>query len=128
MTLSNQLHAERRFEEQIELLEAGALRCPLATDVANDYAYALATIPVDELRDGARALEIAQRIVAETDRGRPALLDTLACALAETGDFEGAVREAQHAVDMLEDRAPDEILALFRGRLETFQAGNAIRE
>ena len=129
VTLSNQLHAERRFEEQIVLLEDGFLHCPLSTDLANDYAYALATVPVEELRDGARALEIAQRAVGETGRGRPDLLDTLASALAETGDFEGAAREAQHAVELLEDRGVgEEVLAIFRGHLETFRTGRAVRE
>ena len=129
VSLSNWLHKERHFEEQIGLLAEGTRRCPLSTDLANDYAYALATLPVDELRDGARALEIAQRVVAETGRGRPDLLDTLASALAETGDFESAVREAQRALDLLGAKdAPEEVLAVFRGHLETFRTGHAIRE
>lgn len=127
--LSNRLHAKRRFEEQIALLKEGFVLCPLSTDLANDYAYALATLPVDELRDGTLALEIAQRVVTATGRGRPDLLDTLASALAETGDFEGAAREAQHAVELLEaGGAPEEIITIFRGHLGTFRAGEAIRE
>ena len=115
--------------EQISLLKEAVRLCPLSTDLANDYAFALATVPVDELRDGDLALELAERVVAATGRGRPDLLDTLACALAETGDFEGAVREAQHAVDLLvAGGASERTLAVFRGHLEIFRKDEAIRE
>ncbi len=126
--LSQTLHQAHRYGDQVEALEAGLLRCPEATDLANDLAYALATTPDDELRDGARALELARRAVREAG-SQPAYLDTLASAMAESGDFAGAVEASRQALELVESRgAPEHVLAEFRRHLELFEAGQPIRE
>ncbi|MCL2006242.1 MAG: tetratricopeptide repeat protein [Planctomycetaceae bacterium] len=56
----------------------------------NNLAWILCTSPKDEVRDGARAVELAER-AAELSRHRRAfVLSTLAAAYAEIGDFEKA--------------------------------------
>lgn len=60
----------------------------------NELAWLLATHPDASVRDGRRALELAEKIVLrDTTRfGRAA---TLAAARAESGDFAGAAREIE---------------------------------
>ena len=53
-------------------------------------AWLLATYPDAKSRDGAEAVQLAERGCALTDRRIPALLDTLAVAYAEAGDFARA--------------------------------------
>jgi tetratricopeptide (TPR) repeat protein len=54
------------------------------------------------LRNGARAVQLAERAVALTDQSQPAALDSLAIAYAEAGRFDEAVRAEETAVSMLQ--------------------------
>ena len=62
----------------------------------NNLAWLLATTPAAELRNGERAVELAERSVAVLRV--PATLDTLAAALAETGRFDEAVATVEEAI------------------------------
>ena len=97
-------------------------------------AWGLATSPVATARDGAAALAIIQPLCEATAYGDPRLLDTLAAALAETGDFEGAVRYAQQAMDLTR-AAPAQgssdaratALEALRRRLDLYAEGRTYR-
>jgi uncharacterized protein len=97
----------------------------------NDYAWLLATSEYPELRDGVRALKLAQRAVEQVRS--PSYLDTLAAAYAEVGRFEPAVaiqRDAVAAAAAL-DPAPANSAALLKelnAHLEAFEAGRPWRE
>lgn len=60
----------------------------------------LATAPDSTVRDGARALLLAEQLVAWRSDDA-AYLDTFAAAFAELGRFEDAVRTEQRAVGRL---------------------------
>ncbi|MDH3211968.1 MAG: sulfatase-like hydrolase/transferase [Myxococcales bacterium] len=127
--LANFLRAQARHEAQLEVLEAGVAQCPDSSDFLNDTAYALATSPVDALRDGPRALELAQRAVAASGGEQPSFLDTLAAAYAEMGDYERAVDSSRRAIALLKQRSVHErVLAAFERNLERFEAGQPVRE
>lgn len=66
----------------------------------NNLAWLLATASNRGLRDGARAVELAQALCLKTDYKVPAALDTLAAALAQTGKFEEAVKWAARSLEM----------------------------
>ena len=55
----------------------------------------------------------------------PALLDTLAAAYAETGDFEQAVKWQQKALELGQDEDDQEP---YCAHLKLFQAGQPCRE
>jgi arylsulfatase A-like enzyme len=127
VTLSNLLHAQEQYSRQLAALEAAVAQCPEATDLRNDLAYALATTPDAALRDGPRALALAQ----DVSRGgaNPAYLDTLACALAETGDTGAAARSVSRALRLVEGRGGHEDFArLLREHLAAFEAGRPVRD
>jgi tetratricopeptide (TPR) repeat protein len=63
----------------------------------NRAAWILATSPDDRVRNGPRALALSQRAVALTGRADPASLDSLAAAMAATGDFPRAAETAWSA-------------------------------
>lgn len=64
----------------------------------NNLAWALATRPEPELRDGRRAVEAAKKACELTNWKNPECLDTLAAAYAETGDFDRAVQCSNQAM------------------------------
>jgi tetratricopeptide (TPR) repeat protein len=65
----------------------------------NSAALLLATSPIDSDRNGARALEFAKRACEETLHEDFICMNTLACAYAETGDFENAIKWELNARD-----------------------------
>ena len=68
---------------------------PENTEALNQLAWVRATAPEASVRDGAKAVEMAQHAVKLTDGQEPNLLDTLAAAQAEAGQFGEAVENRQ---------------------------------
>ncbi len=82
--------------------------------ILNNLAWALATSTFDELRDGDRALELAEKAAELTDYKEAYILSTLASAHAELGDFDQAIQWSEKAVkrnqeEMEEIEADDEM-------------------
>ncbi len=91
------LTALGREAEAIRDYEAVLAQDPTSAGTMNNLAWLLATARDPALRNGPRALELAQRAVAANRSA--AWLDTLATAAAECGDFDRAValeEEAYH--------------------------------
>jgi Flp pilus assembly protein TadD len=123
------LYDARRFAEQHAAVKAGAEACPSLADNLNNYAWVLATSPADGVRDGALAVEVARRALAQRGEPDPGTLDTLAAALAEAGRFDEAARTQARALALLEAAgAPPQALAPPRARLEAYRAGRATRD
>ncbi len=94
----------------------------------NDLAWILATSPDDAQRDGARAAALATAL-DEEHPDDPVLMDTLAAALAELGDFEAAVATQERAIALWTpvSEGVDGELEAYRERLEAYRAGAAWR-
>jgi tetratricopeptide (TPR) repeat protein len=126
--LAELLRAGGRERERIALLAEGDDACRDSVVVRNALAFALATSPEAELRDGERALRLAQEAVRETDATHPDYLDTLAAAWAEQGDFERAVTEQERALALLAGHTlPADVVAAFERHLELYRAGKPLR-
>jgi Flp pilus assembly protein TadD len=80
-------HLSRSVELQPDYVEA-----------LNGLAWALATDGSSKIRDGARAVALAERACELAGDTHPLLLDTLAAAYAESGDFDGAAATARKAM------------------------------
>jgi tetratricopeptide (TPR) repeat protein len=65
--------------------------------VQNNLAWLLATAPDSAVRNGPRALVLAEQLVA-WKRDDPAYLDTFAAAYAEVGRFDDAVKTQRQAL------------------------------
>jgi tetratricopeptide (TPR) repeat protein len=66
----------------------------------NATAWVLATTPDDSIRNGRQAVASAQRAVQLSDNRDPAVLDTLAAAYAEAGQFVAAIETARRAWEL----------------------------
>ena len=90
----------------------------------NAMAWTLATNPDPLLRNGQRAVDFAEKAVAATNRKDPMILDTLAAAYAELGQFTNAVRCDQEAIALLHD---DPLKNDLTSRLKLYQSNSAYR-
>ena len=77
------------------------------------------------LRDGPTAVTLAEKAVADTSRKDPLILDTLAAAYAEVGQFTNATRIQQEAIALLqaEDQKRD-----YSSRLKLYESRSAYRD
>lgn len=95
----------------------------------SNLAWLLATCPDPAARNGARAMELAQR-ADELSHGKdPASLQAFAAASAECGRFADAVTIAGRALDLAGAQSnPDAFVAALRSQLKVFEAGSPFRE
>jgi tetratricopeptide (TPR) repeat protein len=90
---------------------------PKAAASHNTRAWLLATCRDAKFRDGKKALESATTACEVTNWKQASFLDTLAAALAETGDFEQAVKRQNEAIDLSTTKQDK---AAYRTRLELY--------
>jgi 4-amino-4-deoxy-L-arabinose transferase-like glycosyltransferase len=76
-----------------------AVNAPDSPRMLDELAWLLATYPDSRSRDGTEAVRLAERACVLTERRVPALLDTLAAAYAEAGDFPRAISTAEEALN-----------------------------
>ncbi|UCG31900.1 MAG: tetratricopeptide repeat protein [Phycisphaerales bacterium] len=93
-----------------------------------DLAWLLATHPDEAVRDGRRAVELAERGIALLDTEQPAALEILAAAQAEVGAFQEAVATATRAIELAEQRNLRAQAEAARRRLELYRSGRPYRE
>jgi len=91
----------------------------------NQLAWQLATSADPKLRDGPTAVRLAEKAVAKTNRKDPMILDTLAAAYAEVGQFARAVTAQQEAIALLQDEKQKEDYA---SRLQLYQSNSPYRD
>jgi tetratricopeptide (TPR) repeat protein len=99
-------------------------------DVAalNDAAWMLATNPNESVRDGAKAVELAQRALKICGDRDAAVLDTLAAAYAEAGRFADAAKAAKKAITLARDQRNDKLAGKIAARLSLYEGGRPYRD
>lgn len=116
----------RQPEKALPYLERAIALDPHETTSLNNLAWILCTVKKDSLRDGKRALELAQQACAATSYSQPELLDTMAAAMAEAGRFDQAISLTAQAVQRMKQAHRD--AKPMEARLKQFQAGRPVRE
>jgi tetratricopeptide (TPR) repeat protein len=116
-----------RLEPAAEHLQAAVELNPLDFAATLTLAWLQATSSIEALRDGAAALELAQRLNSASRGENPMVLDVLAAAFAELGDFESAVATINNAITRLGDRNPS-LRQLLVDRLKQYEAQQPLRD
>ncbi len=94
LAMQNKLaEAARNFEETLRLQ-------PDYSPALNDLAWILGTAPQPELRNGPRAVELAERCCRLLGQTNLNALATLDAAYAEAGRFDDAIRTAQQVMQL----------------------------
>lgn len=95
--------------------------------VLNNLALLLSAAPDPAVRDGAAAIEMAKTAVVITDGLEPMMINTLAAAFAETGDFAKAVEFADEAAEMAARMGRGSAAQAYRRCAELYRAGKPLR-
>ncbi|MDA8744134.1 tetratricopeptide repeat protein [Rubripirellula amarantea] len=98
-----------------------------ASGLYNNLAWVLATSPNDDIRNGARALELAEKSAELTNHEAPHILSTLAAAYAEQGDYENARKWSGKAVELAADQEHNQLEQL-EEELEKYKQNEPWRE
>jgi tetratricopeptide (TPR) repeat protein len=93
----------------------------------NSLAWLLATSSDATIRQGVRAVALAEKANQLTGETNPLFLRTLAAAYAESDRFEDAVQTAQHALDFATAQGNDTLTSALREDLELFKARKPVR-
>jgi tetratricopeptide (TPR) repeat protein len=107
------LHYQRALEIQPDYMEA-----------QNNLAWLLATCPEASLRNGHKAVELAQQANMLDGGKNPVMLHTLAAAFAEAGRFSEAVETARHALRLAEAQSNTVLAGQLQSEMKLYEAGS----
>lgn len=115
-----------RPREVIEHLEEAARLAPDEPEVMRNLAWALATCPDRNLRNAAKAVELAERALALPDGRQPESLEALAVAYAETGRPAEAVKAANEAIGLAVKQNKPALAEAIRAKIPLYRAGTPL--
>jgi tetratricopeptide (TPR) repeat protein len=114
---------KQQFREAMEELQGVILQEPDYLPALQNYAVLLTGAHDDSLRNGARALEVAEKLASQIGRQNWFPLSVQAAAHAELGDFPKAVAFAEQSLEA----APEDQKAGRARRLEQFRQRRPFR-
>jgi tetratricopeptide (TPR) repeat protein len=101
---------------------------PQAMLALNALAWMLATCPEASFRNGNEAVELAKQAAQVSGGKHPQILDTLAAAYAESGQFDHAVETTRRALNLLAGQNNQPLADAIEERLKLYQARTAYHE
>jgi tetratricopeptide (TPR) repeat protein len=98
---------------------------PASVKVLNNLAWALVSVSNRSLRNGARALRLAQQANSLVNGTDPLILNTLGAAYAETRQFDQAIQVEQQALELATQRGDEALITEIRRVLPFYSNGTA---
>ncbi len=122
------LYRRRRIPEALAQWEELIRRQPDSVTALDRMAWTMATDPEAAVRNGPRAVELAQRAASLTNHEHPGILDTLAAAYAEAGRFAEALQTVRKAIDLAAQHNEPSLAETIKAKIPLYEAGRAFRE
>jgi Flp pilus assembly protein TadD len=113
--------AIKRFEKALHLNHASKA-------TLNNFAWLLATSPDGNIRNGERAVQLAERACELTNYKQTVFIGTLAAAYAEAGQFDDAIATAQKACALASEHGETDLLKRNQELLILYQAHQPYHE
>jgi tetratricopeptide (TPR) repeat protein len=123
------LIALNRHSDAAKILETVIKAEPEDEVSINNLSWILSTSPADSVRNGKRALELAEKASELTKYKKAYILSTLAAAYAETGNFEKAIEWSEKSIEYAnEDENVSERIDDLRKELDSYKQQKPFRE
>jgi tetratricopeptide (TPR) repeat protein len=113
--------AMKQYQESLDL-------DPSNPDTCNNVASMLATSSDPSLRNGAKAVELAQKANQLLGGRSPVVLGTLAAAYAEAGDFPAAQTTVAEALRLVADNPESRLAQMLMAQSNLYSAGLPFHE
>jgi len=126
--IASALHRQGRLAEAIAEYERAIYLRPESAGILSNLAWMLATCSDPSLRDGHRALALAQRADRLSGGANPRILRSLAAAYAEVNQFGQAAKTARHALDLWLQDGESSFTGALRREISLFDAGRPYHE
>jgi Flp pilus assembly protein TadD len=114
------LAKEGHYQEAKERLETAVQIKPNETHALNNLAWLLSTCQDKKIRDGGRAVQLAEKACQLTNDGSAQYLTTLAAAYAEAGRFDDAIATIQKAGGLAQQMGQTDLFSGDAQLLELF--------
>jgi tetratricopeptide (TPR) repeat protein len=119
---------QRRVSEGIEEWQKVLAVEPDNGNAMSNLAWVLATSPDPSLRDGPKAVQLAEQAL-RISGGRIAILfRTLAAAYAESGRFSEAVQTAQRGLELANSQGNSDLVTELQGAIALYQEQQPLRD
>lgn len=128
LLLGAALASAGRAGEAAQFYDSYLEQYPQRTDMANALAWLLATSPDPDARSGGRAVAAALGLCRQSGFRDPRLLDTLAAAYAEAGQFAQATQTATRALRLARQAEDEPFAQAVASRLAVYQNGKPYRQ
>jgi tetratricopeptide (TPR) repeat protein len=125
--LANALMLQGKVEPAIAHCETALRLQPDLADALNNLAWLRATQADPKYRDGKAGVRLAERAAELTGRKNPSMLDTLAAALAEAGEFEEALQTAEEGRKLALSLNETQVAGTIAGHIELFRQHRPFR-
>lgn len=120
-------HSPARAQEALAHWREALRLDPNFVPAMNGAAGVLAASPDASDRNGAEAVELAERAVQLSEAQDPVYLDTLAAAYAEVGRFPEAIAAARKALDLAAEQHREHLLEGLNTRIKLYQSHKPYR-
>jgi tetratricopeptide (TPR) repeat protein len=122
------LQGQRNFGAAIQEYQKALDLAPGHLPVHLSLAWLLATCPDNSLRNGKKAVALAEQAGLISGAESPQLLDTLAAAYAEAGRFPEAIETARRALNLSAVQNNKPLAEVIQTRLKLYEAGSPFRD
>ena len=128
LNLASVLPQVGRPREAVAHFDQALRTDPNSIEALNNLAWLLATCSDSTVRDGTRAVQLAERGCNLTGYKMPVLLGTLAAAYAEAGRFGDAVTTAQNACALAAQAGDTTVASKNQELLQLYRANKPFRD
>jgi protein O-mannosyl-transferase len=126
--LGTVLIQQRRTREAIEQWREALAIQPENGNAMSNLAWVFAASPDDSVRDGARAVELAEKALRISGGKIPMIFRTLAAAYAENSRFGEAIETAQRGIALANSQGNPGLAAELQSNIALYQAGKPLRD
>ena len=126
--LGTALIQQGHVKEAIEQWQEALAIEPENGNAANNLAWVFATCPQDSIRDGPRAIELAEKALRVSGGKIPMIFRVLAAAYAENGRFDEAIETAQRGADLANSQENLTLATDLQNNIALYQSGKPFRD